>query len=68
MNNTNKICPLRLIAFNKYTGMVSTEDFATRCACTKDCAWRVSYNDPNKSCCALVDIANAITDLPAYMH
>lgn len=52
----NKICPLFSIA----VGGLSYY-------CTSKCAWYVNYNDPNKSCCALVDISNVISELPTYL-
>lgn len=60
MNNTNKICPLRLIAFTQHISILDFKDFDSACRCREHCAWYVKYNDEDKSCCAIVDIANVL--------
>lgn len=60
---TDKICPLRLIAFNKYIGTIMTKSLDAGCVCIEECAWYIKYNDKRKSCCALVDIANVLTNI-----
>lgn len=66
--NNKKICPLYVLTYGEHLIRESEYEFFKEIiSCNEKCAWYVNYNDPNKSCCALVDISNVISELPTYL-